>query len=184
VKLREATDAILGEISRAQEQIQEHQVRQLIEALLQARRTVVFGVGRMGLMSRAFVMRLAHLGLEAYMLGDCSTPAVGAGDLVLLNSGSGETQTVVDVAKLAKASGARLAAVTTRPSSTVGQLADVSVHLPGSSKADMSDHPSVQPMTTLNEQNLLVLLDSIVLLMMEATSQTAEDLWERHCNLE
>jgi len=37
------------------------------------------GVGRSGLIGRAFAMRLMHLGFEVYVLGETITPAVEKG---------------------------------------------------------------------------------------------------------
>jgi 6-phospho-3-hexuloisomerase len=184
VRLRSVTGKILQEIAGVQERVDEAEVHQLIQDILQARRIVVCGVGRMGLMSRAFVMRLAHLGMQAYMLGESNTPDIGPQDLLLVNSGSGETQTVVDVAMLGKSSGARLATITARPTSRIAGLADTVVCMPGLEKGDSHGPVSIQPMKTLNEQSLLVILDAIVILLMEVTGQKSEDLWDRHCNLE
>ena len=49
----------------------------LAAEILGAGRIVCYGLGREGLMIRAFCMRLMHLGLEAYMAGDVTTPPIG-----------------------------------------------------------------------------------------------------------
>jgi 6-phospho-3-hexuloisomerase len=176
--------AIRREIGGVLAGVREEDARALVGAVLAADRIVVWGAGRMGMMARAFAMRLAQLGLRGCFLGDSNTPAVGAGDLLLLASGSGQTRTVVDVAELGRARGARLAVITARPDSAVGKMADVLLVLPGQTKDDPHGPASIQPMTTLNEQCLLILLDAIVLMLMGATHQSQEDLWRRHCNLE
>ncbi|MBI2939120.1 MAG: SIS domain-containing protein [Chloroflexi bacterium] len=184
MNLQHVTDGILSEISATLRQVDEAEVRRLIAAILEARHIVVFGVGRMGLVSRAFAMRLCHLGLRAYALGESTTPGIGPPDLLLLNSGSGETQTVYDVALMGQKAGARLATITARPTSRIGRLADVVVRLPGPTKVDGDGPASIQPMTTLNDQSLLLLLDAVAILLMEATRQSSDDLWRRHSNLE
>ena len=63
---------------------------------------VGLGAGRMGYSLQAFIMRLSHLGYIAYMLGDTSVPRIGVGDLVLVNSSSGETPSVCLLAEIAK----------------------------------------------------------------------------------
>jgi hypothetical protein len=52
----------------------------LIEAIVAAKRIVVFGLGREGLQMRGFAMRLFHMGREVAVWGDMTTPALGAGD--------------------------------------------------------------------------------------------------------
>jgi 6-phospho-3-hexuloisomerase len=54
----------------------------LCSLLAQAGVIALHGLGREGLMMRAFSMRLFHLGLRATPVGDMSLPAVGEGDLL------------------------------------------------------------------------------------------------------
>jgi len=178
-------DQVLLEIRNVLRTVNEDSVRQFVDAILEADRIVVSGAGRMGLVSAAFAMRLAHLGFRSHVLGEPTTPAVGEGDLLILSSTSGETQTVCDVAVLGKNEGARIALITSRPDSRMGQLADVIVQLSAPNKlGTIVEPPSIQPMTTLAEQSLMLFLDIMVLQLMRATHQTSEDLWKRHCNLE
>ena len=51
---------------------------------------------------KGFTMRLEQAGYEAYWIGDTNTPAAGKGDLLILGSGSGETETLKVYAKKAK----------------------------------------------------------------------------------
>jgi 6-phospho-3-hexuloisomerase len=176
---------VLSEIRSVLNTVDEDSVQQLVDAILKARQIIVYGAGRMGIVSAAFAMRLAQLGFRSYVLGESTTPAVGEGDLLILSSASGETQTVYDVAVLGKNAGVRIALITARLDSRIGQLADIIVQLPAPNKIEMTEEPrSIQPMTTLAEQGLLILLDVVVLLLMRATHQTSEDLWKRHRNLE
>ena len=55
----------------------------LIEAIVAAKRIVVFGLGREGLQMRGFAMRLFHMGRDVAVWGDMTTPALGAGDLFI-----------------------------------------------------------------------------------------------------
>lgn len=58
------------------------------------RQIVLHGVGREGLMMRAFTMRLYHLGLKAHCLGDMSCPLIGEGDLFIASAGPGSFSSV------------------------------------------------------------------------------------------
>ena len=51
----------------------------LIEAIVAAKRIVVFGLGREGLQMRGFAMRLFHMGRDVAVWGDMTTPALGRG---------------------------------------------------------------------------------------------------------
>ena len=178
-------EPVLAEIGALLSSIADGQVQALLEAILQANEIGPHGAGRMGLMSSALAMRLAHLGLRSHVLGEATTPGVGPGDLLILSSSSGETQTVYDVASLGKAHGARLALITARPDSRMGRLADLLVVYRAPTKPGVpGGASSIQPMTTVAEQGLLIFFDILVLLLMRATNQTAEDLWRRHRNLE
>jgi 6-phospho-3-hexuloisomerase len=178
-------DQVLFENRSVLKTIDEDSVRQFVEAIIEANRIVVFGAGRMGIVSAAFAMRLAQLGFKSHVLSEPTTPAVREGDLLILSSASGETQTVYDVAVLGKDQGVRIALITARPDSRIGRLADVVVQLSVPSKVETTiGLPSIQPMATLAEQSLMLLLDIVVLLLMKATHQTPEDLWKRHRNLE
>jgi 6-phospho-3-hexuloisomerase len=178
-------DQILSEIRSVLKSIDNNDVRQFVDAVLHANRIVVHGAGRMGIMSAAFAMRLAQLGFQSHLLNEPTTPGVGKGDLLILGSGSGETQTVYDVAVLGKQRGVQLALITSRPDSRIGRLADVIVQFSVPTKLGTEVEPlSIQPMTTVAEQGLLILFDTMALLLMDATHQTSEDLWRRHRNLE
>jgi 6-phospho-3-hexuloisomerase len=176
---------ILGEIDSVLKQIDESETKQFIKEIRSAKKIVSTGAGRVGMALRGFTMRLGHLGLSAHIVGDATVPSVGAGDLLLVASGSGETQTIVDLVTIAKKNGCRIALVTGNPSSRMGQLADTIVRLSAPSKTKSIDgFVSLQPMTTLNEQCLGLLFDAIVLSMMEQMNETHDTMWARHSNLE
>lgn len=176
---------ILREIGTVLQQIDESQVKQFITEVRSAKKIVSTGAGRVGMAVRGFTMRLGHLGLSAHMVGDSTVPSVGSGDLLLVASGSGETQTIVDLVTIAKKNGCRIALVTGNPASRMGQMADVIVQLSAPSKTKSIDgFTSRQPMTTLNEQCLALIFDAMVLSIMEQMNETHDTMWARHSNLE
>jgi len=178
-------DQVLSEIRNVLGTINEDSIRRFVDVILEANRIVVYGAGRMGMMSAAFGMRLAHLGFQSHVLREPTTPAMGDGDLLILSSGSGETQSVYDVAVLGKKASVRLALITARPDSRIGRLADLIVQFSAPTKLETAvKQSSIQPMSTLAEQSMLIFLDIVVLMLMRATHQTSENLWKRHCNLE
>lgn len=178
-------ETILKEISTVLKGIDQDEVGALIISIKRANKIVAVGAGRVGMAVRGFAMRLGHLGYSTWMLGDATVPAIAQGDLLLVASGSGETQTIYDIVDLAHKNGARVALVTGNPESRMGKLADVIVELKAPSKTKaVEGFTSVQPMTTLNEQCLGIFFDGVVLEIMQKTGETHESMWARHSNLE
>ncbi len=176
---------ILTEIEKVLSLVSESQVKKLQKEILGAKKIVVCGAGRVGMATRGFGMRLGHLGLKAYTLGDSTVPSIGKGDLFLVSSGSGETQTIYDLVEIAKRNGATVALVTGNPESRMGKLADVIVKITAPSKTKaVEGFISCQPMTTLNEQCLGIFFDALVLELMRTMKETHDTMWARHSNLE
>jgi 6-phospho-3-hexuloisomerase len=178
-------DKVVGELSALVDKIQYDQVEQFVEEVLQAKRVFFFGFGRILLMMKAFAMRLVHLGIEAHIVGDVTTPAVGRSDLLILGSASGETEMTLLVAKKAKSLGVRTALVTSARTSRIGQESDMSLLIPARAKAVAdANTASIQPMSTLFEQSMLLLFDIAVLMMMEKRNISSKEMLSRHSNLE
>lgn len=176
---------ILKEIRSVTDKVDQKEVDCLIQSILQAKKITTCGAGRMGMMTRAFAMRLRHLDFDSYHIQDCNIPRFGKGDLVIAASGSGETKTILALVEVAKKHDATVALVTSRPQSSMGALADVVVYLPSLSKIqDEASPSSIQPMTTLTEQASLIFWDTLVLLLMQKMNQTHDMLKQRHSILE
>lgn len=175
---------IIKEVTKVLSKVNKQEVSDLIDILARSKKIVVVGAGRMGLSSKAFAMRLKHLGLDSYFLGDSNVPNIGKNDLLLVASGSGETKTIVEISKIAKFNQSKVALITVNPGSTIGKLADVVVKLSSPTKNSNSNIKSMQPMTTLTEQSLFILLDAIVLELMDRMDETGDSMWARHSNLE
>jgi 6-phospho-3-hexuloisomerase len=176
---------ILSEVKAVLEKVSDEQIASFVKEIVTANTIVVCGAGRVGYATRGLGMRLGHLGFKAYTLGDSTVPSIGDGDLLIVASGSGETQTIYDVADTGKRNGARIAVITGMPESRIGRIADCLILMKAPSKVnEVQGIKSIQPMSTLNEQCLQLLFDAIVLELMEITGQTHHDMWKRHSNLE
>jgi len=183
--IKKNIDLILSEIKTVFEPIDESQAAMLRDEILKADKIVVCGAGRVGMAICGFGMRLGHLGLQAFTLGDSVVPGIGSGDLLLVASGSGETQTIYDLVEIGKKNGARIGLITGNPESRMGKLADVIVQITAPSKTKAVEGLiSIQPMTTLNEQSLGIFFDALVLELMEKMGETHDTMWVRHSNLE
>ncbi len=183
----EFTQAVVAEIRATLSRISDEQAAALVDEIEDAEQIIVAGAGRSGLMARAFCMRLMHLGLHAYVAGEMATPALGQRDLLFVASGSGATESLVAMAEKAKNRiGARLALVGIDASSPIARLADAVLVIPAPSPKikRQLQHASIQPLGSLFEQSLLLVLDALVLLVMERKSIAPSVMFGRHANLE
>jgi 6-phospho-3-hexuloisomerase len=111
------------------------------------------GAGRMGYSIRAFIMRLSHLGYPAFMIGDTNLPRIQRGDLVFINSSSGETPSIKLFAEQAKREGAKIVLVTAKNDSSIAKIADTSIYY--------KSIKSKQLMKTYHEQLTWLIFDAI-----------------------
>lgn len=176
---------ILLEMETVLSKVSEKDVDGLVAAVRTSNKIVLVGAGRVGLAVRGFAMRLGHLGLTSHMIGDATVPSVGKNDLLLVASGSGETETIFQLVSIAKKNGASVALITGNPDSRMGKIADLIVELRAPSKVKaVEGFTSLQPMTTLNEQSLAIFFDALVLGLMDEMGETHDTMWKRHSNLE
>ena len=183
---KEYAGVILDELNRTLSAVSIADTQKLADAVLDADCVFVAGAGRSGLAVKGFAMRLMHMGLNAYVVGETTTPNIKKGDLLLVGSGSGETASLTGHAGKAKTLGATLALVTIFPDSGIGRVADVTVKIPAPTPKVAVDtgFRSIQPMGSLFEQSLNLFLDTVILMLMEKKSGDSENMFTRHANLE
>lgn len=176
---------ILDELERAVSGIRQEEAEAFEKLICQAGRIFCDGLGRSGLCCRAFAMRLMHLGLTGFVVGETVTPSIQSGDLLLVCSGSGGSEALVSHARKAKKNGARLAVVTGNRESELGKMADVSIVL-ASPRKDAVDVKSetILPMGSLFEGAAGLFFDNMVLALMERLGETSGTMFQRHANLE
>lgn len=178
---------ILNELRQLSEKIDNRQLEQYANEIAAAKRIYAAGAGRSGLAIKAFAMRLMHLGKDVHILGDATVPHAGAGDLLLIGSGSGETKSLISAAEKAKSCGMRVALNTIDDTSALAKLADIIIVLPGASQKVQNDAKkitSIQPMGSSYEQLSWLIYDSVIMALMEKLSQTNDEMFARHANIE
>src|SRR5881409_4186170 len=195
-QFREAYEEIMDRVKDSIDHVSEREVSGFVELLVKekSRRILVLGVGRSGLIGRAFAMRLMHLGFEVYVLGETITPAVGKGDLVVAISGSGTTKLAVTAATIGKEVGATVVAITSFPKSDLGRLADHVVQVKGRTKvAEETDyftrqmtgvHEPLAPLGTIFEIACTVFLDSLIVELMYRLGRSEKELMRHHATIE
>ena len=176
--------------------ISDGDAEKFIRELLNAKRIYVVGAGRSGLVAKAFAMRLMHLGLSAYVVGETITPALNKGDVMVIFSGSGRTKTVADLAETAHDIGGKICLITSNADSRIGKIADciVIIEHHRDKVADdaaefeirqmMGDHKSFAPLGTLFETASMIFADAVISRMMEITKVDESALKNRHTNIE
>jgi len=186
VTIQTHLEAILNELRRTVEQIDPTEVTALLEAIGRAPRIFVTGAGRSGLAMRGFAMRLMHLGYIVHVVGETTTPAITEDDLLLIGSGSGATAGPLQNAQTASSIGATVALVTIQNESPIGRLADHSLSINASTPklGQATGLRSVQPLGSLFEQSLGLLLDALIIQLMAQTDQDQSAMFGRHANLE
>lgn len=180
-------DALLlirDELDRLITRTAEQDLESFADLVSAADRVFVHGAGRSGIALRMTAMRLMHLGLAVHVVGDATTPAIAAGDVLLTASGSGSTEGIVRAAENAAAADARVAVITTAPDSPLARLASAVVVLPAAGKRDRSGQASAQYAGSLFEQGVALLGDALFHALWQRSGLSADDIWPRHSNLE
>lgn len=178
-------EIILSEHLRVYQKVDMQQIRDFMELIKKANRVFLMGVGREGLATRGFAMRLMHLGKETHWVWDDTTPGLVPGDLFIFTSGSGEIGHIHYVAEQAKAAGATIAVVTGTRTGKTPALADTVLWVPAHVyKGTDTVVPSRQPMGNLFEQTLFVLFDIIVMMLMDEMKVSEAEMKPRHRNVE
>jgi 6-phospho-3-hexuloisomerase len=174
----------LEELGGALDRVDPSQIGALADAIADARRIALCGVGREGLMMRALAMRLHHLGLDAHVVGDMSAPPLGRGGLLIASAGPGDFSTVRALVGVARKAGAQVACVTAQPGGAVPALCDPVVVLPAQTMADDREAPGALPMGSVYEGAMFVAFEALVLMLRDRLGVGAAAMRARHTNLE
>lgn len=178
---REAAHYILNQVRATVDNVDDGEVHRFIEMMRAAKSVVVFGRGRSGFVGRGFVVRLTHLGIPAYFVGETVSPPVHEDDVVVLLSGSGETFSVVVTGQTAKKLGSKIVSVTGNPDSTLGKMGDLTILL----RTPTGDRQrALAPLGTLYEVAASIFLDGVVAELMRRVAATEESMRARHATLE
>lgn len=176
---------ILSELEPAAGLISEDDSEKLVNAILESKKVFTAGAGRSGFMGKSFAMRMMHMGIDTYVVGETVTGNFEEDDVLIIGSGSGETKSLIQLAEKASSIGGTIVTVTINPDSTLGKLSDITIQLPGSPKDQSnSKKKTIQPMGSLFEQILLLFYDAIILRFMEKRGLDSETMYGKHANLE
>lgn len=102
---------IINEIEQAIKNIPENFIDEIICEIKSFKRIFLWGLGRSGMMARAFAMRLRHLGLESYFISELCPP-IKKRDLLIIISKTGKSTMIFPPVMAAISSKARIICIT------------------------------------------------------------------------
>ncbi|WP_435748238.1 6-phospho-3-hexuloisomerase [Microbacterium sp. PMB16] len=176
---------IVAEMHATLGSISPDDVEVLIGIVRSSHRVFFVGVGRVLLALEAVAKRWAHLGIDTVVVGQITEPAITERDVLIVGSGSGESVVPLAIASRAKQHGARVVHIGSNPSGSMSAYSDHFVRIPTQTKLALENEvTSLQPMTSLFEQCLLLLGDAIALMLVRADDIDMHTLWRHHANLE
>lgn len=174
---------ILNKLSSVLEATESSYDAKLVQLLNKASRIFVTGAGRSGLVARFFAMRLVHTGYKVHMVGEIVTPSIQGGDLLVVISGSGGTETLLPLVKKAKSVGAELAVISMKGKSPMAELADVVCQI-GNKDENSFALTQGMPMGSVFELSSLIFLEAVIAKIILDKGLTEEQMRAVHANLE
>ena len=181
----ELSKMCMDELVQVFERMDDSNVRELIEEIKKTPRIFLLGGGREGLATKAFAMRLMHLGKQSFWIWDDTTPSIGEGNLMICACGSANVGHENYVADMAKKAGAKLALITPAGAGFLLDIADIKVRVPAAAYKAAGDFvPTKQLMGNLFEQTLFIFYDILVMMLREEMGIAAEEMVARHRNVE
>ena len=153
----------------------------LTRMLDRASRIFVSGAGRSGLICKFFAMRLMHSGYDVSVVGEIVTPSIKRGDLLIIISGSGETEQLVAFTKKARDVGADILLITAKAKSTIGDMADGVFQM---GTTDQYGKVVGMPMGTVFELSTLFFLEALISHIIHEKGIPEEEMRSRHANME
>lgn len=152
-------------------------VSRAVQMVQRAPQVFVYGAGRSGIVARAFAMRLVQAGITAYVIGESVTPIVRKGDLAVIFSNRGESQSSLQTANIVRREGADLIVVTSRGTSKLSHAATLLLLL---DFPEEPERPVHAPLGTLFESGSLRLSDGIIAELMQVRGESEDSLRKRH----
>jgi 6-phospho-3-hexuloisomerase len=187
-------------ITKTAGMLDQDQMAAFFQEMLSAKRVYVAGAGRSGFIAKAFGLRLMHLGLDVYIVGETITPAFRSGYTLVVFSGSGETHSMVSICGTAKELGGRVCLITASQDSKMSRMADCVVNLGDLTGYYRKEKNSFEirqltgkyrsvtsafaPLGTLFETLALIFSDAVISALMEEKKAEIDQMRARITNVE
>ncbi len=178
---KENQSLVIDKISEILGATDEDYADKLVGMFDDANRIFISGAGRSKLVGNFLGMRLMHSGYDVSMVGEIVTPSIRNGDLLIVISGSGETEQLIAFTKKAKSVGANVMLISSRAESSIGDLSDGVFQI---GKEDLYQKVKGMPMGTVFELSTLTFLEAVVSHLIWEKGIPEEKMRERHANME
>ena len=122
-----------------------------------------------------------HSGYNVSVVGEIVTPSIKKGDLLIIISGSGETEQLVAFTKRAKEIGAKIILISAKSDSTIGDMADAVFRI---GSPEQYGKVTGMPMGTVFELSTLSFLEATISHVIHEKGIAEEEMRSRHANLE
>lgn len=177
---------VLKEVESVLSKISDTDTKKFISEICKAKRIYITGVGRSGLVVKAFGQRLMHLGFEVHLADEITAPGIAKGDILIACSGTGTTYLTLYMARKASKIGARVISLTASPRSSLSKYSKLIITIPAPLEHSKINHniKSSQPARSLFEQVLFIYLDSIISEIIDVLKIRQDHIEKRHANLE
>ncbi len=172
-----AEEHILARIKKSLDASQIPEREEFIKAILETEKIFIYGVGRSGLVAKAFAIRLVQLGLKVFFIGETITPIVEPDDLVVIVSNTGQTMSALQTANIVRRVGAKVIAITSKEYSKLAHAASIVMHLNVESDEKDKEH---SPLGTIFEDTALIFLDGIISDLVKKMGATESQMRSRH----
>jgi 6-phospho-3-hexuloisomerase len=173
----ETEEHILARIRQSLEASQIPERDEFIKAIMKTDKIFIYGVGRSGLVAKAFAIRLVQLGLKVFFIGETITPIVEPNDLVIIVSNTGQTMSAVQTANIVRRVGAKVVAITSKSHSKLAHASTMVMHL----NVETGEEDEVlAPLGTVFEDTALIFLDGIVIALVKKMGATEAQMRARH----
>ena len=174
--MKQSTDYIIESIRETLGRDIE-ETEKFVDMIISSQTIFIYGVGRSGLIAKAFAIRLVQMGLEVYFVGETITPIVEEGNLVIIVSQTGNTMSCIQTANIVRRVGAKVVSITANNHSKLANASNLVVHI---SPAKDEERRTLAPLGTLFEDATLIYLDGIVAQLMQRLGQSEDSMRRRH----
>lgn len=161
-----------------------------IDALIEKLRLVrgigkifILGEGRSGIMGQAFAIRLMHCGFDVrVILKDTAVPRVRSNDVVIVISGSGETDVVNTKLRSIqeKTKGVYIILFSSNIQSTSAKYTNLKIRVPGRDDNLLVKDVEKPPLGSEFEINVLCVLESLIQILKLIYNISDQEMSDRH----
>lgn len=160
--------------------IDDEAVKLMENYLINSSKIFICGYGESELVGKSFASRLSEIRKDVYVVSETIVPEIDEGNVIIVISGSGETEPTLTITKKAKSIGAKIISITSFTDSPLAQISDLAIEIPGRIKAKTKnyierrvsgEYEPLTPFGTLFEISTRIFLEGIIAELAEKQNQ-------------